>query len=276
SEEGGGGRGMKEKQHGSTSNTTKDLGHCSTSISCTAAPNEGNVLTNVIDSPDTPSNSGPKLSGPTSYALLVTSETSRKSVKFCTLVPPEGNMADVAISMESVRAINESFTNTVYGFFWGKQMAYPNVDNYDSDVNLLKEDVGIVPIWVKFHGVPMTAFSEDSLSDIATKLDTPLMLDSYTSDVFENDDDLDTNGEISKSAGKGANFGVSLSDHEFFHVSSNSTCTTIIVERIDKLERQIIDGKLTLVDDDGNLLPKVVSTAICDDFDITICDREKK
>ncbi|GJZ38071.1 reverse transcriptase domain-containing protein, partial [Tanacetum coccineum] len=32
-------------------------------------------------------------------------------------------------------------------------------------------------------------------------------------------------------------------------------------ERIDKLERQIIDGKLTLVDDDGNLLRKVVSMA---------------
>ncbi|GJW42852.1 hypothetical protein Tco_0071651 [Tanacetum coccineum] len=33
------------------------------------------------------------------------------------------------------------------------------------------------------------------------------------------------------------------------------------VERIDKPERQIIDGKLTLVDDDGNLLRKVVSMA---------------
>ncbi|GKB04856.1 putative reverse transcriptase domain-containing protein [Tanacetum coccineum] len=37
------------------------------------------------------------------------------------------------------------------------------------DVNLLKEDVGIVLVWVKLHGVPVTAFSEDSLSAIATK-----------------------------------------------------------------------------------------------------------
>ncbi|GJW47069.1 hypothetical protein Tco_0078715 [Tanacetum coccineum] len=51
------------------------------------------------------------------------------------------------------------------------------------DVNLLKEDVGTVPVWVKIHGVPVTAFSEDGLSAIATKLGTPLMLDSYTSDI---------------------------------------------------------------------------------------------
>ncbi|GKA23835.1 hypothetical protein Tco_1231656 [Tanacetum coccineum] len=36
---------------------------------------------------------------------------------------------------------------------------------------------------VKLHGIPLTAFSEDGLSVIATKLGTPLMLDSYTSDL---------------------------------------------------------------------------------------------
>ncbi|GKA96142.1 cytokinin dehydrogenase 3-like protein [Tanacetum coccineum] len=36
---------------------------------------------------------------------------------------------------------------------------------------------------VKLHGVPVTAFSEDGLSVVATKLGTPLMLDSYTSDM---------------------------------------------------------------------------------------------
>ncbi|GJY47281.1 zinc finger, CCHC-type containing protein [Tanacetum coccineum] len=49
--------------------------------------------------------------------------------------------------------------------------------------NLLKEDVSTVPVWVKIHGVPITAFSEDGLSAIATKLGTPLMLDSCTSDM---------------------------------------------------------------------------------------------
>ncbi|GJW42719.1 copia protein [Tanacetum coccineum] len=54
---------------------------------------------------------------------------------------------------------------------------------WHSDENLLKEDVSTVPIWVKLHGVPVTAFSKDGLSAIATKLGTRLMLDSYTSDM---------------------------------------------------------------------------------------------
>ncbi|GJR52852.1 hypothetical protein Tco_1403373 [Tanacetum coccineum] len=48
------------------------------------------------------------------------------------------------------------------------------------DANLLKEDVGNVSVWVKFHNVPITAFSENGLSFIATKLGTPFMLNYYT------------------------------------------------------------------------------------------------
>nr|GFB27594.1 hypothetical protein [Tanacetum cinerariifolium] len=40
-----------------------------------------------------------------------------------------------------------------------------------TDVNLLKENVGNVPVWVKLHGVLVTAFNEDGLSAIATKLE---------------------------------------------------------------------------------------------------------
>ncbi|GJZ72536.1 RNA-directed DNA polymerase, eukaryota, reverse transcriptase zinc-binding domain protein [Tanacetum coccineum] len=42
---------------------------------------------------------------------------------------------------------------------------------WNPDVNLLKEDVGNVLVWVKLHGVPVTAFREDGLSAIATKLE---------------------------------------------------------------------------------------------------------
>ncbi|GJT17088.1 hypothetical protein Tco_0875794 [Tanacetum coccineum] len=38
------------------------------------------------------------------------------------------------------------------------------------DENLLEEDVSTIPVWVKLYGVPVTAFSEDGLSGIATKL----------------------------------------------------------------------------------------------------------
>nr|GEX59949.1 hypothetical protein [Tanacetum cinerariifolium] len=39
------------------------------------------------------------------------------------------------------------------------------------DVDLLKENVGNVPVWVKLHGVPVIAFWEDGLSAIAMKLE---------------------------------------------------------------------------------------------------------
>ncbi|GJT81856.1 putative ribonuclease H-like domain-containing protein [Tanacetum coccineum] len=54
---------------------------------------------------------------------------------------------------------------------------------WNPDVDLLKEDVVNVLVWVKLHGVLVTAFNEDGLSAIATKLGTPLMLDFYTSDM---------------------------------------------------------------------------------------------
>ncbi|GJR31586.1 zinc finger, CCHC-type containing protein [Tanacetum coccineum] len=117
----------------------RNVVQCSTSIRSTVDLNEGNVPLikasvvpiNVTDSPTTdPNNSGPILSGPTSYAKLLTSEPSRKSVNFGTLIALARNGADVAISLESVRAISERFADTVYGFFSGKQMVYLLVDNY--------------------------------------------------------------------------------------------------------------------------------------------------
>nr|GEX96949.1 hypothetical protein [Tanacetum cinerariifolium] len=60
----------------------------------------------------------------------------------------------------------------------------------------------------------------------------------------QNDDDLGTNEGNSKSAGKGRNSDVSPSNHEFFNVASSSTSTTSIVDRIYKIERQIIEGNL--------------------------------
>ncbi|GJY89521.1 hypothetical protein Tco_0504717 [Tanacetum coccineum] len=98
---------------------------------------------------------------------------------------------------------------------------------------LVTEDVGNVPVWVKFYGVPMTAFSKDGLSVIATK--------------------LGTNEENSKAAGKGS-----------LNVVPDSSSTTPIVEKIAKLERQILDGKLMCVDDDKKPLYKAGSTGIAD------------
>ncbi|GJW98108.1 hypothetical protein Tco_0179916 [Tanacetum coccineum] len=49
-------------------------------------------------------------------------------------------------------------------------------------------------------------------------------------------------------------------DHGSLLVTSGSLSATPIAERIDKLERKMIDRKLMLVDDDGKPLSKVAST----------------
>ncbi|GJS46334.1 hypothetical protein Tco_0596455 [Tanacetum coccineum] len=66
--------------------------------------------------------------------------------------------------------------------------------------------------------------------------------------------------EVFSSVGKGAKYGMFTSNHGTLHVASSSVSTTLIAERIDKFERQMIEGKLLLVDDDGKSLPKSVST----------------
>ncbi|GKC88801.1 retrovirus-related pol polyprotein from transposon TNT 1-94 [Tanacetum coccineum] len=128
--------------------------------------------------------------GMSSYAN-VTGEPSRKALNFRTLFTPGGNGVDVVVSMEYIRAISKRFANTSYGFILGKRLAYPvfsSTEGLDAmlengpwfiynnllilkkwnlDVNLLKEDVRNVPVWVKLHGVPVTTFSEDGLSGIA-------------------------------------------------------------------------------------------------------------
>nr|GEZ99924.1 hypothetical protein [Tanacetum cinerariifolium] len=64
-----------------------------------------------------------------SYAN-VTGVASRKALNFRTLFAPAGNRVDVVIPAESIRAINNRFANTAYGFFLGKRVAYPVVANY--------------------------------------------------------------------------------------------------------------------------------------------------
>ncbi|GKD34788.1 hypothetical protein Tco_1250297 [Tanacetum coccineum] len=66
----------------------------------------------------------------TSYANLFTGESRRKSVNFRTLITPAGNRIDVAVPVESIRAISERFVNTAYGFFLGKRVANLVVANY--------------------------------------------------------------------------------------------------------------------------------------------------
>ncbi|GJZ33232.1 hypothetical protein Tco_0578668 [Tanacetum coccineum] len=192
--------------------------------------------------------------------------------------------------------VGPTFAGNTPGGKQGKRVAYPVVANYvrntwvkyglwNPNVNLLKEDVVNVLVWVKLHGVPVTAFGEDGLSAIATKLELievpvdvelkdnivmvmPKLIGEgfYTCTVRVNtsgnkNKDAEPTKEVSKSnsfdvlnsvesdveLGKNdrtlnlTNKKANSSGSSFWNVESSSTSTTPIVEKIDKMERLIID-----------------------------------
>ncbi|GJS45967.1 reverse transcriptase domain-containing protein [Tanacetum coccineum] len=364
--ESGGGKGVKEKSGGSIDvlaklNTRVDEGTTNSSNVVTNTHGLANDTTQVIGV--TPSTAdGPVVSRSGDHMV---DENVGQTPSNSTDNPNKG--ASYANLFTGESSISERFANMAYGFFLGKHAAYPVIANYfnsmegldamlenglwficnnplilkkwNPDVNLLKEDVGNVPVWVKLHGVPVTAFNEDGLSAIATKISTPLMLDSYTSDIctcckvfghvqdecpnnkvsdvvksmkkpsqthrgvlvgpkvgcqptkqvcrqvskknnvstsgnkkkdaeptkevsksnsfdvlnlVENDVDLCTNGGTSNLTYKKAN----SSGSSFWNVKSSSTSTT----PIDRMERLIINGTATIVDDKGKTLTRVDSS----------------
>ncbi|GKA83633.1 transcription repressor OFP8-like protein [Tanacetum coccineum] len=144
-------------------------------------------------------------------------------------------------------------------------------------VNLQKEDVGSNPIWVKLHGVPMTAFSEDSLSIIATKLAGEELKDSImvampkligegfnmctkiVSDVVKN---LNNPRQTTRGVSVGPKVSFKSTKQVYRHVSNKNGASTsgkkkqaeVSRQEIYKLEHKILDDKLMFVDDDGNPL----------------------
>nr|GEU65719.1 ribonuclease H-like domain-containing protein [Tanacetum cinerariifolium] len=334
--ESGGGRGVKEKEedNGGAHSALSGADEMSTKVdnvsmdgdgfSSPTKVNPGNSAINkekiMHDENEelTPNKPNDNPNKGTSYANLFTGGTSKKALYFRTLFTPGRNRIDMVVPVDSIRAISEGFAN---------------MNPY---VNLLKEDVENVLVWVKLNSVLIKAFIEDGLNAIAMKLGTPLMLDSYTSDMclqswgtssyarvmielsadvelkytivvamnnlngggvytcvaknlkkpnqaprgapvglkvgfkpptkevsnlnsfdvlnsVENDGESGTNGGTSKLASNEAN----SSGSSFWNVETSSTSTTPIVDKIGKLEKLVIGGKVTLVDDDSKLLKNV-------------------
>nr|GEZ36699.1 hypothetical protein [Tanacetum cinerariifolium] len=166
-----------------------NIGMCSTPISTSSASRSDGMLKDATpylgSNPPLPSheaNSTGNAPDKPSYTNS-TGKPSGTKVNFRTLYTPGGNGIDVVVPVESIRSISNRFANTAYEFFLGNRVAYRVVANYFSsmkglnamlengswfirnnplilkkwhpDVNLLKEDVGTIPVWVKLHGVPV-------------------------------------------------------------------------------------------------------------------------
>ncbi|GKA02836.1 zinc knuckle CX2CX4HX4C containing protein, partial [Tanacetum coccineum] len=57
------------------------------------------------------------------------------------------------------------------------------IKKWSMSTSLLKEELTCIPIWVKLHNVLLQVFEEDGISLIATFIQKPIMLESYTSSM---------------------------------------------------------------------------------------------
>ncbi|GKE42382.1 zinc knuckle CX2CX4HX4C containing protein, partial [Tanacetum coccineum] len=137
----------------------------------------------------------PQVSSQTFVAIVSPVSTNQK-VNFRVLktsLPKKSNF-DVGIPITS---IEEKSTMNENNFFFFKLSSAKGVDDvlqnrpwmiggspvilnkWNPSIYLTKEDLLKVPIWVKFRDVPITAFTQDGLSMIATESGMPMMLDSF-------------------------------------------------------------------------------------------------
>ncbi|GJS71340.1 uncharacterized mitochondrial protein-like protein [Tanacetum coccineum] len=109
------------------------------------------------------------------FASLLKGESKRKGLNFCTLITQAGNGADVVVPLESIHVVSESSIDGLDSMLENGSWFIRNnpliLKKWNPEGNLMKEEVVNVPVWVKLHGVPITAFTEDGLSAIATKID---------------------------------------------------------------------------------------------------------
>ncbi|GJZ22652.1 gag-aspartyl protease domain-containing protein [Tanacetum coccineum] len=126
--------------------------------------------------------------------------------------------------------------------------------------NLLKDDVCNVPVWVNFHDVPITAFSVDGLSAIATKHGCKVFGHVMYEEFEVGFKPIkQVNQPVSKKndlAEQGVNSDVVSSAIGTSSKAFGSPITSPLAERINDLERQMLDVELVLMDDDGKPLKK--------------------
>ncbi|GJX37958.1 hypothetical protein Tco_0251261 [Tanacetum coccineum] len=135
-----------------------------------------------------------------SFAHVLNNNPSSKS-KFRSLLNSEKvENADVVLPLATFTAAQQRYANSLVGYFVGKNVAFPLVQNYVSNTwskfgfqKVIKDEDGFfffkftslsgleqvtkVLVWVKMHKVPVVAYSEDGLSLIATQIGKPVMLD---------------------------------------------------------------------------------------------------
>ncbi|GJY01623.1 reverse transcriptase domain-containing protein [Tanacetum coccineum] len=110
------------------------------------------------------------------FASVLHEESSKNKVNFCTLVTDDTNSANVLIRMSSVLEVYASLEGVLEHGPWLIRNVLFILRKWTPNSMLTKEELTSVPVWIKFHGVPVSAFTTDGLSVIATRLGTPIMV----------------------------------------------------------------------------------------------------
>ncbi|GJR04057.1 zinc knuckle CX2CX4HX4C containing protein [Tanacetum coccineum] len=161
-------------------------------------------------------------------------QNETKSHTDCADITDQNTTSAVSLPKDAVDEIRARFVNTLYGYFVGKRLAFPMVENYvkhawekfglkrvmlnhgfflfqfDSstvmekgmegspwriklvpiilkvwmpNTILKRENVSIVPLWVKMHNVPIVAYSKVGLDLISAKVGRLIRLDAHTNSI---------------------------------------------------------------------------------------------
>nr|GFA91998.1 hypothetical protein [Tanacetum cinerariifolium] len=102
--------------------------------------------------------------------------------------------------------------------------------------------------------------------DIQAKTSLPPVFKKPTANTSVN---KKKNVEPTKEASQATN----SSGSSFWNVDASSPSTTLVIEKIDKIKKLIIEGKVTLMDDDGQPLEKVASSYDYDSEDESLLEQ---
>nr|GFA64829.1 hypothetical protein [Tanacetum cinerariifolium] len=155
-------RGVKEKQVSMADKSIEVSKHCN--VTCKQVMKEKQssfVDTSTLNVEKTGLNSYPPLS--TQGSTPIDNSPGKSSYANVTVVSVEFIRANSERSMDGLNAMLKSGP-------WFIRNHSLILKKWNPNVNLLKEDVGNILVWFKLHGVLVTAFSEDGLSAISTKL----------------------------------------------------------------------------------------------------------
>ncbi|GJR55416.1 hypothetical protein Tco_1405937 [Tanacetum coccineum] len=136
--------------------------------------------------------------GTKSFVNVVAASKPNPKLNFRTLFNEDKvENTDFVLPVENVMAAQNKFANSLVGFFVGKRVAFPLVQNYVTNTwakfgfqKVIKDDDDV--FYFKFssitgleqiHKVPIMAYSEDGLSLIASQIGKPVMLDAFTSSM---------------------------------------------------------------------------------------------